>query len=54
MAGQHDVIRESHTRQIAKHIPRGKLLLFRNGTHSEPEENPARFNKAVLDFFAGP
>ncbi|HVU98640.1 MAG TPA: alpha/beta hydrolase [Puia sp.] len=54
MAGDHDVIREPHTRLIAKHIPGATLVIFRKGTHYEPWEHPDRFNKTVLDFFARP
>jgi pimeloyl-ACP methyl ester carboxylesterase len=54
MAGQHDVIREPHTREIAKRIPGSTLVIFKKGTHYEPQEDPVRFNKTVLDFFARP
>lgn len=54
MAGEKDVIREEHTRQIAAHIPHSQLLIFPGGTHYEPAEHPDVFNKAVLDFLAAP
>lgn len=54
MAGEKDVIREGHTRQIAAHIPHSRLLIFPNGTHEEPAEHPDVFNKAVLDFLSSP
>jgi len=54
MAGDHDVIREPHTRQIARHISGSTLVIFKKGTHEEPWEHPDRFNKTVLDFFNRP
>jgi pimeloyl-ACP methyl ester carboxylesterase len=53
MAGKRDVIKEGHTREIAAHIVRGQLLIFPKGTHFFPDEYPADFNKAVMDFFLG-
>ena len=50
MAGQKDIIKEPHTRQIAAHIKNSRLLIFPGGTHYEPWEHPDLFNKAVLDF----
>jgi len=50
MAGEKDVIKEGHTRQIAAHIPQGRLLIFPGGTHEEPSEHPDIFNKAVEAF----
>lgn len=54
MAGQYDIIKDEHTRQIAAHIPGSKLLIFPGGTHYEPADHPATFNKTVLDFFNAP
>lgn len=51
MAGEHDLIRENHTRQIAAHISRSTLLIFPGGTHYMPLENAPVFNKAVLAYF---
>ena len=53
MAGEKDVIREEHTRQIAAHIPGSQLMIFQGGTHHFPEENPAEFNRTVIQFFNG-
>jgi pimeloyl-ACP methyl ester carboxylesterase len=54
MAGQFDIIKDEHTRQIAAHVPGSKLLIFPGGTHYEPAEHPKTFNKTVLDFFNTP
>ncbi|GHN00925.1 alpha/beta hydrolase [Cytophagales bacterium WSM2-2] len=53
MAGSEDVIKEPHTRLIASKIGKSKLVIFTPGTHYEPQENPERFNKTVMDFFTG-
>ncbi|RZK57271.1 MAG: alpha/beta hydrolase [Pedobacter sp.] len=51
MAGQHDVVKEKHTKLIAEKIPRGKLLIFKGADHEAPKKIPQQFNQAVLDFF---
>lgn len=53
MAGEKDVIKEGHTRAIAAAISRSTLLIAPKETHYFPTENPAGFNKAVLDFLLG-
>lgn len=50
MAGSKDLIKENHTKLIAEKINRSSLVIFENGTHFEPQENPDRFNKTVLNF----
>lgn len=50
LAGEKDVIREEHTRAIARSIPNATLLIAPKETHEYPRENPAAFNKTVLDF----
>lgn len=50
MAGSDDVIKEAHTRLIARNIKNSQLVIFPKGNHYEPAERPARFNKTVLDF----
>ena len=49
IAGTHDMISEDHTRLIAESIP-GSQLRFVEGSHFVAAENPAEFNRAVLDF----
>ncbi|MCF6404894.1 alpha/beta hydrolase [Chitinophaga filiformis] len=51
MAGEKDVIKPAHTKQIAAHIPGSTLLIAPKQTHYYPTENAASFNKEVLDFF---
>lgn len=51
MAGEKDIIKPEHTKQIAAHISNGILLIAPKETHYYPTENAAAFNKAVLDFF---
>lgn len=50
VAGEKDIVKEGHTRLIAGHIPHSSLLIAPGQTHSYPAEDPASFNKAVLDF----
>lgn len=50
MAGEKDLVKEQHTRLIAKSIPNSKLYIFPGATHYVPKEKPAEFNKAVTDF----
>lgn len=52
MAGEHDVIMESHTRAIAERIRDAKLIIFKDASHYAPQEIPFEFNKSVLQFFA--
>lgn len=51
MAGQHDVVKENHTKLIAKKIPNSKLVIFKGAGHQAPEEISELFNETVLDFF---
>lgn len=49
IAGTKDMIRESHTRMIAEHVPDSQLV-FINGGHFVASKNPDEFNRAVLEF----
>ncbi len=49
LAGTHDLILEKETRRIAAGIPDSRLLFLKGG-HGVAAENPADFNRAVLDF----
>lgn len=51
IAGEKDVIVESHTRLIAASIPGSRLLILKGQTHDAPIEAPYLFNKAVEDFW---
>lgn len=54
MAGENDLILDKHTRSIAQHIKRSQLVIFPQGSHYMPQENPAIFNKTVLEFLQKP
>ncbi|WP_089811878.1 alpha/beta fold hydrolase [Chitinophaga sp. YR627] len=54
MAGEHDMIKEAHTRLIAASIPGAELVIFRNASHYAPSEIPDEFNKQVEVFFKKP
>ena len=49
IAGTRDMIREAHTRLIAKSIPAAELV-FVKGTHFIANRRPKEFNRIVLDF----
>lgn len=51
MAGQHDVVKERHTKLIAEKIPHSKVVIFKGADHEAPEKIPQLFNQTVLDFF---
>ena len=50
VAGEKDVIKEGHTRQIAQNIKNSTLVIAPKETHYYPSENAAGFNKTVLEF----
>ncbi len=54
LAGQKDVIKEAHSRLIAASLPHGQLRILPGLTHYAPQENPAVFNAAVVEFLAQP
>ena len=50
IAGTRDMIREDHTRLMAREIPGARLALI-PGNHFIARRNPAAFNRAVWSFF---
>ena len=52
IAGSRDMIRESHTRLIARSIPNSQLV-FIEGDHFIANKKPEEFNRAVLAFLNG-
>ena len=50
IAGTRDMIREDHTRLMAREIPGARLALI-PGNHFIARRNPAAFNRAVCSFF---
>ena len=51
IAGEKDVVKENHTKAIAAAIPGSTLMIVPKATHYFPSEDPAAFNKAVINFF---
>lgn len=49
ICGSSDIIKESHTKEIAEHIPNAKLSIIK-GSHFIANKRPAAFNKEVEDF----
>ena len=49
ICGSNDLIRESHTREIAKHIRNAKLSIIK-GNHFIANKRYIAFNKEVEDF----
>lgn len=49
ICGKNDMIRESHTKEIAEHIPDAKLSII-NGDHFIANKKYVTFNKEVEDF----
>lgn len=52
MAGEKDVILETHTRQIAAAIPGAELRILKGQSHWIVTEHPALFTKEILDFLS--
>ncbi|MBG8552999.1 alpha/beta fold hydrolase [Hymenobacter guriensis] len=50
LAGEKDIIREAHTRLIARSIPKGEVVILPGLTHYAPQENGPLFNETVLAF----
>jgi pimeloyl-ACP methyl ester carboxylesterase len=50
MAGEKDVINQSHTELIASNISESKLVILKGLTHYAPQEAPKYFNKEVYEF----
>ena len=49
ICGSGDMIRESHTKEIAASLPNARLTIL-DGSHFIANERPAAFNRAVDDF----
>ena len=52
MAGEKDLVKIGHTKQIAANIPKGELYIAPSYSHYFPQENPAEFNRVVMEFLA--
>jgi pimeloyl-ACP methyl ester carboxylesterase len=49
-AGDHDVIRDEHTRALAKAIPGAELWIVPDASHSAMQEKPELVNARVVEF----
>jgi pimeloyl-ACP methyl ester carboxylesterase len=54
LAGDHDLIRDTHTLEIFHHIPLSQLCIFPDATHLIPWQRPNDFNQTVERFFREP
>lgn len=54
IGGDHDVIKEEHTMQIYKNIPKAYLWIMPNAGHSTPVVYKDEFNEKVESFFQAP
>ncbi len=54
MAADRDVIRDEHTLEIFHTLPKSQLVIFPGATHMIAVQDPARFNRTVLEFFDRP
>ena len=50
MAGEHDLIKDEHTREMQKHLPDSKLLIAKEATHYMPWEDSETFNDIALEY----
>ena len=53
IVGEHDMIRSSQTREMAKHLPDCRVAVFRDGDHFVAAKQPSRFNRTVIEFLLG-
>lgn len=51
IAGDQDVIKSEHTKEIAANIKKARLMIFKDATHYVPQEKPKEFNAAIVSFF---
>ena len=54
IAGDRDLIRDSHTIAIYQHISNAQLAILPNSTHALPYDDPMLFNSTVERFLEGP
>lgn len=54
LAGQHDLIRQSHTRMLAETIPHARLLIVRGGSHTVLRDRADTVTPLIVDFLAEP
>jgi pimeloyl-ACP methyl ester carboxylesterase len=54
IAGDKDIIKETHTVEIYQHIPKAQLCIMPGETHYAPASSPALFNEIVNRFVTAP
>jgi pimeloyl-ACP methyl ester carboxylesterase len=54
VVGQHDMIRASHSRMLARNIRHAKLVVVPGAGHAVARKKPETFNRIALDFFQDP
>jgi len=54
IGGDHDVIKEEHTMEIYKNIPKAYLWILPNSGHSTPIKYADEFNRKIGEFFNRP
>lgn len=54
LAGDHDLILDTHTLEIFHNLPNAQLGIFPDSTHMVPYDDPERFNDAVERFLRHP
>jgi pimeloyl-ACP methyl ester carboxylesterase len=52
IAGEHDVVRPEHTRELASLLPKGRLWIVPGASHSVMMEQPQLVNRTVARFLA--
>jgi pimeloyl-ACP methyl ester carboxylesterase len=52
IAGEHDVVRTDHTRELARRIPGAKLWIVPGASHSVMLEQPALVDARVIEFLS--
>jgi hypothetical protein len=50
MAGEKDLIKEEHTREMQQNLPNSKLFIAKGASHYIPWEDHATFNNVVLEY----
>lgn len=53
IVGEHDMIREKQTKEMAARMPHCRVEIFRDGDHFVAAKQPARFNRTVIEFLMG-
>ncbi len=54
LAGDDDCIEPSHSVEMFRRLPRGRLAIVPGGSHAVPMEQPEAVNRMILEFLDGP